>query len=343
MTNILMLPARVAKEDNPYISILVRGMRDIGLNVSAFNYSVQSTDVFHVHWLESIFWGRLSRRLNFFAARRARAIIEQARLVRASGGKVFWTVHNITPHESLSDSKKLIWDELCRGFLPLVTDVVVMSEDSIADISNNYADLSDVCFHHIHHPNYVEFFKEVDNVSIEFPHRGGGVRLLMLGRIRPYKKIPTMVESLKRSKVNFTLIVAGDGGSKEVLKIREAIGEDVRFVLIRRVLSHREVRALFEWSEVTLFNFGRILNSGSVLAALSCGRPALCPRSGALSGLADLLGSDWIRTFDGGLDAEWLLSQAAELREISRPSASEALAEFSPCSVAQAHKRIYAC
>ncbi|MGH6683335.1 MAG: hypothetical protein ACRECA_05330, partial [Pseudolabrys sp.] len=47
-----------------------------------------------------------------------------------------------------------------------------------------------------------------------------------------------------------------------------------------------------------------ILNSGSAILALSFDRPILVPAQGALAELYDIVGTDWVRLYEGALSPD---------------------------------------
>lgn len=338
---VIMMPGRVAENDNPYINILVEGIRANGVDIQEFAFRKQNgVDAFHVHWLEAVFWGRLSKRFGLLARRRADAIISQARLVRAFGGRVVWTIHNLSPHDGLSASQRPTWDLLRRQFLPLVTDVIVMSSGTVDEAKRFYSEVEGATFHVVPHPHYRDFFSRYQNeVAVNDPEI---LKISSIGMLRPYKGILESVHSLKSTADKFHFTIAGSGSAEYVKKIRNAIGDDVRFTLINKRLSHVEFCKIVSGSDVILFNFRSILNSGSVLASLSIGVPVITPTSDSISDLAEMVGPDWTRTFDGAIDASAILDQARQLKRGRSLARSINLNDLSPQSIGRTHKDIYA-
>ena len=157
------------------------------------------------------------------------------------------------------------------------------------------------------------------------------------GWLRPYKGIPAAVRVMKTIDRPFHFVIAGTGPVDEVAAIQEEIGGDSRFTLISRRLSDGEIAGLTRASSLVLFNFKSILNSGSVLASLSIGRPVLAPAMGAILDLQLDLGSRWVKTFIGALTAEAIIDALGELPsgEISN------MYKYSPNEVAREHVAIY--
>nr|WP_272210090.1 glycosyltransferase [Marinicella sp. W31]MDC2875953.1 hypothetical protein [Marinicella sp. W31] len=302
--NILMYPARVHSLDNPFISILADGLKKNGITPHHFtaNSLVKRKMPFHVHWLEGIFWGKLSARVTPAAQWKAWRIVEQARYARQNGQPVVWTVHNLQPHESPNPAKANAIAYLRRHFLPLVTDLVIMAPSSEDAIRTAYPEVDGARAHVVPHPNYTGFFsvfRPFTDVRSALGLGDATPLLCCVGKIRPYKGISETVDLLKQMDRPFHLLIAGDGDNSYCAEISEKIAGDDRFTFQKQMLSHKEVASIFSSADLAIFNFQSILNSGSVLAALSQDTPVLCPNANALVDLREAVGSDWVYSFNG--------------------------------------------
>ncbi|HEV7352116.1 MAG TPA: glycosyltransferase [Brevundimonas sp.] len=339
---VLMCPAKTADDDNPFISILVSGIRSAGAQVEHFDYRPRDGfDAFHVHWLEGVFWGRVAGRVSLVASLRARALIEQATRTRASGGRVVWTVHNLLPHEALSSSRAAVWSLLCEAFLPLVTDVILMSPDTTPEVQRLYPQVAGAKVHEVPHPHYREFFARHADLSA-LPRAPGPIRLACVGKLRPYKGVLELVEQLGKVDRDFELTIAGDGPADHVRAIASAVRNDTRFRLNARALTHGEVVTTLRVADAAAFNFERILNSGSVLAALSAGVPVLCPSAPALDALGQQVGPQWLRTFMRPVTADWILDCAEDFIAARSADLLAPLDKLSPDAVGRDHAALYA-
>lgn len=342
---IAMYPARVRGDDNPFISILTQSLASVGMGVQHYapGLTFGTPHVLHVHWLEAVFWGRIARRLPFAAQWNASRLISTARKVSASGGKIVWTVHNLAPHEGLPPSQNDVWQRLNSEFLPLVTDVIIMSADVEADVRLHYPQLASARFHAIAHPHYVDFFKAYPRRDIrrELALAKGIPLYACVGKVRPYKQIVEMIRMLQADHADpFKLIIAGDGSQHYSASIAAAIAGDGRFYFDNRQLSHADVASYLAAADVAIFNFRRILNSGSVLTALSLGTPVVSPASGALADLASLVGPQWMRCYQPPLTGEWLAKTLAELSD-AQDEDMASLGALSPERIARSHLAIY--
>ena len=88
---------------NPYQDALAEHLSACGVQVrklrslkDMFRYAVlvdRTIDVVHLHWLPVFRWGGLS-------ALRCLAFVMRLALLRMYGVRLFWTAHNLLPHES---------------------------------------------------------------------------------------------------------------------------------------------------------------------------------------------------------------------------------------------------
>ncbi len=341
-----MYPAAVPKDDNPFIPILVNALRANGVEVSNFRPFVPvvgTPEVLHLHWLEKIFWGPLAQRLPYFPEWQAELLVRVARRVCRAGGKVVWTVHNLAPHDVLCSPQKKLWGAMLTSLLPSVTDVVVMSESSSPLVRSTYPALTNAQFHVVPHPHYIGYFasrRSDTNIRAKLGISTGTPFFVCAGKMRPYKQIVEIIRLLREdSTVDFRLLIAGDGDEHYCNLIKKEIASDARFTFDNRVIPESELADYLSSADAAIFNFASILNSGSVLTALSLGTPVLCPRAGALTELAAAVGPDWVRAYEGSLTSEWLMRNLAEL---TRPTSSRPDLEFlSPQNVARSYAKIY--
>lgn len=314
MNAVEMYPASVRKDDNPFITILVNGLREAGATVHA--YAPWSfgplAGALHVHWLEQVTWGRYAKRIPVLQSALARLLVRKAKRYRNAGKPVVWTVHNLRPHESLSGHARRSFETLRRSFLPLVSDVILMSPGIEQEVAAEYPELSGARWHVIPLPHFRGFFQSLaphQDVRSRYGIDATTPLLAVVGMLRRYKGIPSLIEQVRQLHHSFSLVVAGEGDAETCDAIRHAMGSDPRFIFDQRRLSDSDVASILAHADVALFNFESILNSASVLAALSMSTPVVCPASGALIDIQEDVGQQWVQTFHGALTPA-ILAQA---------------------------------
>lgn len=306
MTRVAMYPAVARRNDNPFVEILARGLRDAGAEVRhvALWRPVPEADVLHVHWLEQVFWGKLAKRFPVVPRWRARRLIHLASAFNRTGRSVVWTVHNLRPHAELQPRQQAVWNSLRNGLLPLVTDVVLMNRGAEQAVRQEYPEVAGARFHVVPHPHYREFFEGLRpfrDLRRQYGIATDVPLFVVVGKIRPYKRIPELVRTLRQARGDFVVYVGGTATPATRAELRTCIGDDRRFILDVRHLSHHDVASIFASANAAVFGFRDVLNSGSVLAALSMSTPVIVPRLGAFSAIEDTLGNSWVHTYQGAL------------------------------------------
>ena len=141
--------------------------------------------------------------------------------------------------------------------------------------------------------------------------------VLFFGWIRDYKNVPGLIAAFRGlSDSQAALCIAGrefskSGGSRlhtstrqtsvRQTSVRELTTGDSRIYLHLRHVPNEEVQTFFGAADLVALPYREILNSGTALLALSFNKPVLVPRKGAMSELQALVGSDWVRTYEGDL------------------------------------------
>ena len=291
MTTALFLPYY---ETNPYQDELARGLDSAGVDVVAGEHTdplplAQAfrehgvPDVVHLHWAHSLFDARY-RPVMFLLG--CRLFVELA-VARLLGVDVVWTVHNRFHHER----RTLGPERLFRALLCRVSDAILVhgegARDAVVDayrLPDHVASRVEV----VPHGNYVDVYR--NEVSRAEARERLGVDpdatvFLNVGNIRPYKNVPALVETFgELEDDSLRLLVVGqpptDEGRRERLERRCARDDRVRTVF--EYVPESELQLYLNAADAVVLPFEDVLTSGSVVLALSFGRPVVAPRLGCL-------------------------------------------------------------
>jgi glycosyltransferase involved in cell wall biosynthesis len=145
---------------------------------------------------------------------------------------------------------------------------------------------------------------------------------LYFGQIRDYKNVELLVEEfLALNEPDALLLIAGSCGPDEAraqrLQQTAATHDNIRLDL-----RHVPEEVLFEYleaSNLVVLPYKRILNSGSVMMALSAARPVLAPNVGSIIEVGEQVGGNWLIRYDGDFTREALASGRAEASRASEP------------------------
>jgi glycosyltransferase involved in cell wall biosynthesis len=131
---------------------------------------------------------------------------------------------------------------------------------------------------------------------------------LFFGTIARYKGLPDLVKAFRSLEDReAVLCIAGAVADKNIeLFLRAESSVDSRIYLQLSRVPARAVELYFKASDVVVLPFSDIFNSGSALLALSFDRPLLVPALGAMPELQQMVGDEWVRTYEGSLTADYL-------------------------------------
>jgi glycosyltransferase involved in cell wall biosynthesis len=343
--DLLAVPASLDEGNTPYVGMLHLGLRQSGFAVAGWR-SVglhQSADILQVHWPEAVFWNRLSTLHPRGARLAADRLLATARRIRAAGGAVIWTIHDLRPHDGIAPALIASWRHFFPAFLDQVDAVISLSRTALDQVHAAFPVLRSKPSLVAPHPHVRGAFAA--------PHPPEAARRQLglapdspvfcsVGQMRPYKALPALIRAFAAAGTGGVLIVAGQcrdpALADDLRAAANAAGPAVR--LEPRLLSDDEVGLIHAAADIAVFNFAAILNSGSAMTALSLNRPVLAPALGSLVELAAAVGPDWMRLADR-LTPEVLLEAAAWAHAArgQRPD----LSAFDPEAVVQQHVVFY--
>lgn len=302
----------------PFLRKYVEVLEDEGAMLDEFSFGRalrRRYDVFHLHWPDS----------HLLTGSWWRAVGKHARLallmlyLRARGTRIVWMIHNLQAHEQ--DHWLSSW-LFPRWFPQLCTHVIALTGNGLAAARARYPALRRKHAAVIPHGHYRD----------EYPvrhSRAEGRRLLELaqdrftllffGNIRRYKNVPSLIEAFRALPGgDLQLVIAGQPGvGIEAAEIATLARCDERIRLHLEFVPEAQVPVLLGAADLVVLPFDSVLNSGSVLLALSLNRPVLAPRLGALPEIQGAVSPRWLHLYDGPLTAEQLGNARVALHGLS--------------------------
>ena len=298
------------------------------------------TKILHLHWVQGLYSGR--GLFKYYSLIKFIYLLLLMKIVLRF--KLVWTVHNVFPHESLG----LLIERVARKVLYRVADVVVaLCEAERAALIKVFGGREVKV---IPQGNHVHLLKPVDKAMarkiLGLP-RDSRV-FLFLGKIRPYKGVDLLIEAFSKLAAeldNVVLLVAGSPSKHFIYSFPN--NKYFNFIrsgklrLILRYVSWEEASILFSACDYAVYPYRQVWNSGSVMSALSCGRPVIIPRRGCLIHLPSE-----IAIFIDSSDVEGLYKalKAAALRPVDEAVCSKCLEyamRFNWLKVAKAYAEVY--
>jgi len=288
------------KEKNPYQKLLAMGIGSSGWKVNFSNYPPKlfpllslkhkfpNAKVVHLHWIndliKSISWSGNSIKLRI----RLLLLTIDVLLLRWSGTKVIWTVHNRLSHESANpDSEIMARRALARTVSRLIFHSLP-AKKSVEQLLSLTLNKRAVV---IPHGNYLDVYpaspvREQD-LRLKFNLDDKVTVLLLFGELRRYKGVGILIDAfLKTRNANLRLIIAGkpfDGVIEN--EINDAAQRDSRIKTYLGFIPESDVGPLHAISDLSIIPFINTLTSGSAILALSQGKGLMLPEEGAVLGL----------------------------------------------------------
>ncbi len=304
---VIAWPAFVNRRQNPYNALLYDALAALGVRVDDFTplrLIFGRYQIWHVHWPESILnLPRLWQAIPLTLLLRFLLVVARAR-----GIKIVWTAHNLRSHEGLYPRVEA---RLWRTLLGRVDAVIALTGAGRDLTLQHFPCLRARPAFVIPHGSYRTAYpmgQTRDTARRQLGLPEGAQVLVSLGQLRPYKNLPHLIRTFRQLPArNVFLVIAGAPSDPALIDaLRAAAGSDPRVQLHLRFIPAALLQRYLCAADLVVLPYREILNSGSAILALSFERPVLVPALGALPELQEQMGTAWVRTYAGELQAETL-------------------------------------
>lgn len=277
---------------NPYQNILVQALQGAGLAVELADFPggcfqlnrtlgrQRGLHVLHLHWADPLIAPLLWARTPFVRYLKLALLLIDILIVRLRGVAVVWTIHNLLAHESPDRKAEL---QALRWLARSCSRIVVHGPHALERVQATYRlDLSRKASI-VPHPNYDGCYPlRVDhlaNLRARIDPDGGHTVILFFGAIRPYKGVHRLLQAFRATPGGrLRLVIAGNPSTPAFGQELVALAaSDPRIVLMLGYVPADQVAALFTVADVVALPLEASLTSGSVVLALTQGRPLLLP------------------------------------------------------------------
>lgn len=290
------------RADNPYQTLLADALIIEGATVQfpqgyrrvfpiwrALRQSQNPFKVFHLHWTNpylkgTVYWIKLIYGIKFLI---------DIWLVNLSGTEVVWTVHNLVSHEAqFPRLERWVHRQLAKS----CAGIIVHHQDARTDVIKLYQ-AAPSKINVIPHGHYrTAYGPSMDQLAAR---QQLGLPLhsklyLAFGMLRPYKGLETLLAVWQQGQFyskSATLLIAGKPMDEDygqtvcdnVSRVKDAI-------LHAQYIDDADIPAYFSAADVVVLPFKQVSTSGSLLLAMSYGKPVIAPRMGGLSETLDEAG-----------------------------------------------------
>lgn len=243
--------------------------------------TLKRDDVAHLHWPSFLYAGKGSAWTLITVFLRYTALLT---LIRLRAGQLWWTAHNLLPHER---SRWPMLDVLARRVvIALAQRIFVHGAEAEKELVARFPAAASKCCR-IPHGHWIGHYTSTGTrvqarERLGLPH--DGFAYLMFGQCKPYKNVEMLVDSFRRvAREQDRLVIAGSFSDPAYLqRVRERVGADARIRVDARHIPDDEVAAYLLACDVLCMPYREILTSGTTMLALSHGRPVISLNRGFL-------------------------------------------------------------
>lgn len=337
---------------NPYLNLLALAARGAGWEVveglvtvdslAAAARGLEPGDVVHIHWTAPVLDGAQDAA---DALRRADAFGSLLGEMRAHGLDVLWTVHNEVAHNARFHEAEI---RVVEGLALHATRIVQLHELT-ADAVRGTVVLPEDKLVTLPHSSYLGVYPDLRDDAAAREEMGvpAGVPTVgFVGQVRPYKGLDVLARAmdLAAERVeDLTLVVAGRVRHEEFAQVDHLLPHKAHVVSRFEYVPDAELGAWLRASDVVALPYSRILNSGSLLAAVTFGRRCLIPDDTPLA--AVYAEEPWVRAYAAAGDpaaalADTVVAWLSEDASADRAAADAYARAWTPYDMSRAYLRI---
>lgn len=236
---------------------------------------------FHIHWLNRLF--RDAQQSGDPAGHLAAflAICDQ---IRAGGGKIAWTMHNLIEHESIDEAA----ERRFRSDLAQRADTVIVHGDRAAHAAVAEFETPQDRVLNVPHGSYIGVYP--NKVTQTEAQRALGLTdaetvFANVGQVRPYKGLNALVRAvltIEGEGARAKLVIAGNANADQRAALAEATGASRDIVTSLDRVPDDRLQIYLNAADFIVLPYRAILTSGSAILAFSFARPVIAPAIGAL-------------------------------------------------------------
>ncbi|MBN1232108.1 MAG: glycosyltransferase [Candidatus Coatesbacteria bacterium] len=269
---------------NPYLDLLSESLEKEGVEIinhdSRFNIifllrNLRKLDIIHFHWPSAYndHENKIKRNIKFL---NFCFTIVLSKMLRY---KIFWTVHNLYPH----DYKNMFRHKISRKILAMLADgLFIHFAAAEKAVKKEFGGRK---FYKIKHGNYLnKYLPPVDkNLAREKLNLDkDAFYLMILGMLRSYKGVyKSACDFIEIAPPDYKLLIAGSEGDKEEMRLLKELADNNtdRIILRTEYIPDSDINIYFSAADIIWLSYRKIFTSGSLLLAFSQKKPVLAPKS----------------------------------------------------------------
>lgn len=321
--------------ENPYQAQLYEHLGKIGVKsypekIFLFDELIRrrrEVDIIHFHWLFDQVY--TPRKLIKFLAR-----LIEAKLL---GYRIVWTVHNLKSHEEGTTG-----DWFARFILSRISSAIIVHGDYVRREVEARFKVTDKV-HVIPHGNYIGVYPntiEKDQARQRLGIPDNDFVYLFFGLVRKYKGLEGLMASFKELRDDSTLMIVGKPSDEKIKEKMEGLAKDNEKIrLFLEYVPDDDVQLYMNSADVVVLPFKQITTSGSLILALSYGKPVISVNKGVIP---EIVGDGMGILIDDNTELSDALKRIRkENFEDMGSRGLEKVKEYGWDKVAQAHRSVY--
>ena len=283
---------------NPYQTELAQALEDEGVTILSFSpysslpmlsclWKTPQVDIVHLHWLSgflvkdsfcrSLFWSTL--------------FLIEVFVLKLFGKKLVWTVHNLLDHERKHARLELFY---LRKIVRFCDEIIVHSKYAQQQVIDAFCVKKRNKIQVVPHGHYISSYPNTINQkeARKLLHLDDNKKVfLYFGQVRNYKGVDELLSAFEHPSLSESqLVIAGHPKSiayKKHLMTRVERLDNVQCFF--EFISVDYVQVFMNAADAVVFPFRDIFTSGSVMLAMSFGRPIIIPNVPSLSEIIDVM------------------------------------------------------
>ncbi len=318
---------------NPYQKLFTGALEEAGVRVIRIPprkwFPLQfanrvECDILHLDWPHDWYSGKngMTRRFKQYMYLSGLASLR---------AKVVWTLHNLFAH----DAKDMVYEHrMIQALIDCCDGILVFSETAKAELKKRYSVSDQTSIQKVFHGHYLDCYpnnctREAARTFLGVP--GQQKLLVTVGAIRPYKGIDSLISEFGQNPISgIKWIIAGESKDSEFHQRLQMLvqnanrhGCDIEFH--NRLIPDHELQYYFNACDVCILPFENVLNSGSLLMAMSFGCPIIAPSMGSIP---EVVCNRWSYLYDPADSGSLRTSILRSMECVSRQDVAEIRADL---------------
>lgn len=281
---------------NPYQRLFTSAIEEAGVHVVRIPpekwFPLQKAaktecDLLHLDWPHDWYNGKN------LLTKSVKTWLYRAGLKHLKRKPTIWTAHNLVAHDSADEHRD---HRMIQALINQCRGIMVMSDASQQQLESSYSIPVSTEVRRIFHGHYIDCYENSvsrGQARLELGIQSQQRVFLTLGSIKPYKGHVSLMTAFSRiSQPDDLLLVAGGGDIAFVNQLQNRAkelnqrgnGSSIR--IEKGLVDDNRLQHFFNAADVTVLPFQNVLNSGSLLLAMSFGSPVVAPKIGSIPEIA---------------------------------------------------------